>query len=184
MNWFKSLLNNYRAVNAFVFLMNAIAMLFALLFLQKHLGLAPCPLCIFQRIGVMVMGGFAFIAMLLNLQSLGARLFLWGAGLAGMAWSAGVAAWHVYIQHLPPDQVPACGPGLNYWIETLPWQQVLKEVFAGSGECAAIDWTFLGLSIPEQSLILFVFLLGVQFWLLCVIWQQRTPKKPKSQLKS
>ena len=55
---------------------------------------------------------------------------------------SGVAGRHVWLQHLPPDQVPSCGPGLNYLIDALPMKTVLQEVLSGSGECAAIDWTF------------------------------------------
>ena len=95
------------------------------------------------------------------------RLVLWLGSLVGIGWSTVVAGRHVWLQHLPADQVPSCGPGLDYWLDTLPILQVFKEVFAGSGECAAIDWTFMGLSIPEQSLILFSLLLvvhGLVLW--------------------
>ena len=67
----------------------------------------------------------------------------------------------MWLQHLPADEVPACGPGLNYWVETLPIMQVFEQVLKGSGECALIDWTFLGLSIPMQTLILFVVILVI-----------------------
>lgn len=83
------------------------------------------------------------------------KWLLWLGSLIGIVWSFGVAARHVWLQHLPPDQVPACGPGLNYWVDTLPILQVFQEVLKGSGECAVIDWTLLGLSIPEQSVIFF-----------------------------
>ena len=92
--------------------------------------------------------------------------------LLGMLWSVGVAARHVWIQHLPPDQVPSCGPGLDYWMDTLPIAQVFKEVFKGSGECAVIDWTFLGFSIPEMSLAFFGVLL------LLIVWAMRQAKFP------
>ena len=62
---------------------------------------------------------------------------------------------------MPADQVPSCGPGLDYWLDTLPILQVFKEVFTGSGECAVVDWTFMGMSIAEQALILFSVLLVV-----------------------
>lgn len=158
---------SYRVINGFLFIMSLIAMGFALLFLQGHLNLLPCPLCVLQRIGVMLMGAFALLALIISPKGLWPRLLLWLGSFAGVLWSAVVAARHVYIQHLPPDQVPSCGPGLDYWMETLPLQQVLKEVFSGSGECATIDWTFIGLSIPEQALILFSGLLlvhGVLLW--------------------
>jgi len=148
--------------------MAVIGMSFALFFLQRHLGLTPCPLCIFQRIGLIIMGGFALISALFNPKSMVVRLILWIGSLAGIGWATLVAARHVWLQHLPADQVPSCGPGLDYWMDTLPILQVFKEVFAGSGECATVDWTFMGLSIPEQSLILFAVLLIVH---VLILWR-------------
>jgi len=152
-------LTTYRNLQVFLVIMTVIGMSFALFFLQRYMGFSPCPLCIFQRIGLMVMGGFALIAAVFNPKSMATRLLLWLGSLAGISWAAIVAGRHVWLQHLPADQVPSCGPGLDYWLDTLAMQQVLKEVFAGSGECASIDWTFMGLSIPEQSLILFSILI-------------------------
>ncbi|MGP5549653.1 disulfide bond formation protein B [Psychrobacter namhaensis] len=165
-------LTTYRSLQVFLVIMAVIGMSFALFFLQRHLGLLPCPLCIFQRIGLMVMGGFALIAALFNPKSMAVRLGLWLGSLAGIGWATAVAGRHVWLQHLPADQVPSCGPGLDYWLDTLPILQVFKEVFAGSGECAAIDWTFMGLSIPEQSLILFSLLLVVHS---LILWRILRP---------
>ncbi|SLJ83270.1 disulfide bond formation protein B [Psychrobacter sp. DAB_AL43B] len=161
-------LTTYRNLHVFLVIMAVIGMSFALFFLQRYMGFSPCPLCIFQRIGLMVMGGFALIAALFNPKSMAIRLLLWLGSLAGIGWAAVVAGRHVWLQHLPADQVPSCGPGLDYWLDTLPMQQVLKEVFAGSGECASIEWTFLGLSIPEQSLILFSILILAH---LLILWR-------------
>ncbi|MGB3109034.1 MAG: disulfide bond formation protein B [Psychrobacter alimentarius] len=159
-------LTTYRNLQVFLVIMAVIGMSFALFFLQRHLGLTPCPLCIFQRIGLIIMGGFALISALFNPKSMVVRLILWIGSLAGIGWATLVAARHVWLQHLPADQVPSCGPGLDYWMDTLPILQVFKEVFAGSGECATVDWTFMGLSIPEQSLILFAVLLIVHVLIL------------------
>jgi len=161
-------LTTYRNLQVLLVLMAVIGMSFALLFLQRHLGLTPCPLCIFQRIGLMVMGGFALFAAVINPKPMLIKLLLWLGSLAGIGWAAVVAGRHVWLQHLPADQVPSCGPGLDYWLDTLPMQQVLKEVFAGSGECASIDWQFLGLSIPEQSLIFFSLLLLIH---VLILWR-------------
>ncbi|AMT95691.1 disulfide bond formation protein B [Psychrobacter alimentarius] len=161
-------LTTYRNLQVFLVIMAVIGMSFALFFLQRHLGLTPCPLCIFQRIGLIIMGGFALISALFNPKSMVVRLILWIGSLAGIGWATLVAARHVWLQHLPADQVPSCGPGLDYWMDTLPILQVFKEVFAGSGECATVDWTFMGLSIPEQSLILFAVLLIVH---VLILWR-------------
>ncbi|MGP5503641.1 disulfide bond formation protein B [Psychrobacter celer] len=160
-------LTTYRNIQIFLVVMAVIGMSFALFFLQRYMGFTPCPLCIFQRIGLIVMGVFALMAALFHPKSMAVRLVLWLGSLVGIGWSTVVAGRHVWLQHLPADQVPSCGPGLDYWLDTLPILQVFKEVFAGSGECAAIDWTFMGLSIPEQSLILFSLLLvvhGLVLW--------------------
>jgi disulfide bond formation protein DsbB len=79
----------------------------------------------------------------------------------------GVASRHIWIQHLPPDQVPACGPGLDYMLDNFPMSQVLKELLHGSGECAHRGWSFLGLGIPEWSLLWYV-LLGMWAVLIAV----------------
>ena len=159
-------LTTYRNLQVFLVIMAIIGMSFALFYLQRHLGLSPCPLCIFQRVGLIVMGGFALISALFNPKSKVLRLLLWLGSLVGIGWATAVAARHVWLQHLPADQVPSCGPGLNYWLDSLPILQVFKEVFAGSGECASVDWTLMGLSIPEQSLILFSVLLIVHVLIL------------------
>ena len=159
-------LTTYRNLQVFLVIMAIIGMSFALFYLQRHLGLSPCPLCIFQRVGLIFMGGFALISALFNPKSKVIRLLLWLGSLVGIGWATAVAARHVWLQHLPADQVPSCGPGLNYWLDTLPILQVFKEVFAGSGECASVDWTLMGLSIPEQSLILFSVLLIVHVLIL------------------
>lgn len=168
MSMMASLMKNisYRQLNAFLVLMMVAATLFAIGFLQRYLGLEPCPLCIFQRVGVWTMGFFALLATVFNPKSFAARFIFWCGSMLGALWGMGVAARHVWLQNLPPDQVPACGPGLNYWVETLPVMQVFQEVLKGSGECAVIDWTLLGLTIPEMTLALFVFLVVVLMVLL------------------
>ncbi|TXD96806.1 disulfide bond formation protein B [Psychrobacter frigidicola] len=170
-----SQLTTYRHLQMLLVLLTIIGMSFALFFLQRYMGFSPCPLCIFQRIGLMVMGGFALIAALWHPKSTLIKLLLWLGSLAGIVWATGVAARHVWLQHLPADQVPSCGPGLDYWIDTLPMQQVLNEVLAGSGECALVEWRFLGLSIPEQSLIFFSALLIVH---VLIFWRILRPISP------
>ncbi len=167
-------LTTYRNLQVFLVIMAVIGMSFALFFLQRYMGFSPCPLCIFQRIGLMIMGGFALIAAIFDPKTKIVRLLLWLGSLAGIGWAAVVAGRHVWLQHLPADQVPSCGPGLDYWLDTLPMQQVLKEVFAGSGECASIEWTFMGLSIPEQSLILFSILILVH---VLILWRIVRPAR-------
>lgn len=163
----------YRRLQIILVMMSIVGMSFAYFFLQRYMGFSPCPLCIFQRIGLMVMGVFALIAALFNPKSTLIKVVLWLGSLIGIVWATGVAARHVWLQHLPADQVPSCGPGLDYWLDVLPMQQVLNEVLSGSGECASIDWIFLGLSIPEQSLLFFSLLIIVH---LLIFWRILHPK--------
>lgn len=135
------------------------------LYAQHQMFLDPCPLCIFQRIAFMVMAVGFLIGLLLGGRGWLRAISVLIASLGAFA-GVGVSGWHVYIQSLPPDQVPACGPGLDYMLQTLPLSQVLSKVFSGSGECAKVDWTFLGLSMPAWTLIWYVFLFVGTLWAL------------------
>lgn len=135
--------------------LSAAAAMAAALYLQHYAGLEPCPLCVFQRVAVIAFGAISLLAFVHNRRGVGRRIY---AGLALLAGVAGivVAGRHVWLQHLPADQVPSCGPGLDYWLEALPLQQVINQVFKGAGECAVVDWTLLGISLPEWTLVMFV----------------------------
>lgn len=122
---------------------------------QFYLGLAPCPLCIFQRLTLFVVGLALLAATVHNPRDGGAKVYGVLIGLIA-AMGAGIAARHVWLQHLPPEAAPRCGPGLDYMLETMPLNETLREVLTGSGECAEIDWTLLGFSIPEWTLLLFI----------------------------
>lgn len=125
------------------------------LYSQYVLGLEPCPLCIFQRIAVIACGVVFTLAAIHDPGRAGTIAYaLLGVVFAGAG--AAVAMRHVWLQSLPPSEVPACGPGLNYMIETLPFTEVLSKVFLGSGECAKADWSVLGLSMPAWTLVFFV----------------------------
>ena len=133
------------------------------LYVQYVEYLDPCPLCVFQRAAYMVVGLIAFIGFIHGSKSGKVRVYQALQSVAA-ATGAGIAAWHVYIQHLPADEVPDCGPGLSYMLDSFPLLDTLKMVFTGSGECAEVVWTFLGLSMPEWSLICFVGLM-VSVWI-------------------
>jgi len=96
----------------------------------------------------------------------GARVAYAIGTLLFAAGGAAIASRQVWLQHLPADKVPACGPGLFFMLENFPLAQTLKRLFSGSGECAVVDWTFLGLSIAEWSLACFVALALYAAWLL------------------
>ncbi|MGD8312026.1 MAG: disulfide bond formation protein B [Gammaproteobacteria bacterium] len=124
-------------------------------FLQFHEGLDPCPLCIFQRLVFITVGILFLLAALHNPARVGSRIYAVLIAVAGLT-GAGIAAWHLRLQHLPPGRVPECGPGLDYMLEVFPLSETLRLAFTGSGECADIVWTFLGLSIPAWALLWFL----------------------------
>jgi disulfide bond formation protein DsbB len=123
------------------------------LFVQRHDLLDPCPLCIFQRIAVVVLGFALLLALAIpqRWRGLGnvSAVLIGLVGLAGMA----VSARHLYIQSLPAGKVPVCGASLDYMLDVFPLTDVLRKVLTGSGECAKVDWTLFGLSMPGWVLI-------------------------------
>jgi protein dithiol:quinone oxidoreductase len=130
------------------------------LYSQHYLDLNPCPLCIFQRIAFAALGVVCLIAGLHTPKgAMGRKIYGFFALLAG-GIGIGIAGRHVWLTHLPEDQVPACGPPLQFMVENNPFGDMLKMVLTGSGECAKVDWHFLGLSMPAWSLAWFVVLTG------------------------
>jgi disulfide bond formation protein DsbB len=127
------------------------------LYQQYQAFLDPCPLCILQRLGFLWIALVALVAALHDPGRTGARTY--GVLVAlGSAVGGAVAGRHVWLQNLPPDQVPECGPGLNYMLENFPLTEVVSKVLFGSGSCAEVHWTFLGLSMPGWTLTWFLLL--------------------------
>ena len=126
--------------------------------------LEPCPLCIFQRLVFAALFVVCVLAATHNPSGGGRRVY--GAlSLLTCGVGIAVAGRHVWLQHLPADKVPDCGPGLSHMLDTMPFAAMLKKVLTGSGECAVVDWTFLGLSMPEWTLIWFiVFAIGALYY--------------------
>lgn len=129
------------------------------LYLQYVLREDPCPLCMIQRVIFIAIGVIFFIAALHNAGRVGRWIYSSIIALTALGGVA-VASRHIWIQHLPKDEVPACGPGLDFMLKNFPMAEVWQELMHGSGECAAKGWTFLTLGIPEWSLIWYV-LLGI-----------------------
>ena len=133
-------------------------------FLQYVQGLEPCPLCLVQR-------GFFFavlaVFVIAALHAPGRRGTMVYSGLAALfaLGGAAVAGRQVWLQHLPADKVPQCGPDLYFMLENFPLSRVWKTLLSGTGECAAVDWTFLGLSIAGWSLVWFVVLVVYAIWM-------------------
>jgi len=125
------------------------------MWLQYGEGLEPCPLCMFQRVAVIALGIVFLIAFIQNPYRPGAAFYaLLTLIIAGAG--AGFAGRQIWLQALPKDQVPACGMGLSYMMESLPFTDVIAKVLQGSGECAEKGWVFLGLSIAGWTFVFFV----------------------------
>ncbi|MBI3221765.1 MAG: disulfide bond formation protein B [Nitrosomonadales bacterium] len=134
------------------------------LYLQYVKHQDPCPLCMVQRVIFIAILVVYAAATLHGPKRIAERVY---AGLVVLLSVTGVAVAgrHIWIQNLPKDQVPACGPGLDYMLETMPMSNVLKELMHGSGECAAKGWTFMGLGIPEWSLLCYI---GLAVWAILI----------------
>jgi disulfide bond formation protein DsbB len=134
-------------------------------YLQYALDLEPCPLCILQRVCVIAMGLVFLVAVFHNPGRAGATVYALMQLVFG-ATGAALAARQVWLQSLRGDQVPACGMSLSYMMETLPYADVLRKVFEGSGECAEKGWEFLHLSIAGWTLVFFVAMIVASFALI------------------
>lgn len=148
----------YRALNSYGLLACVASLLFAIIYLEGTLFLDPCPLCILDRLVLAALGIVFALALISNPKTFLSRMY----GALAIAFSlagVGLAGRHVWLQSLPADQVPECGPDLYFMLETLPVLEVVQQVLTASGSCAEVHWTFAGLSIPQQTLILFVGLL-------------------------
>lgn len=131
----------------------------AYFYFQKQLGMPPCPLCMFQRAALLMVASMCVLGIIFSPKRLGARLLAFGATL-GSGIGLALAARHVWLQNLPEDLVPECGPPLAYMLDALPIMETINSVLSGSGECAEVD-KFLGLSIAVWMVIIFSVMLIV-----------------------
>ena len=146
-------------------------------YLQYFDNQDPCPMCILQRVAYMAMMAVFVIAALHGPARRGAIAYS-SVLFVFAAIGAAIAGRQVWLQHLPADRVPACGPGLGYMLERFPLAEALKKALAGTGECAEVTWRFIGLSIAEWSLVWFVLLA-----LFAIVVAVRTPAARRAALK-
>lgn len=125
------------------------------LYLEHVHGLEACPLCIFQRIAYTAIIFIALIGAIHNPRNLLQIIYKLLMVISSITGAA-IAGRQIWLQHLPPELVPECGPGLDYMFNVFPFGEALKMIFTGSGECAEVKWRFIGLSIAEWSLIMFI----------------------------
>lgn len=124
------------------------------LYLEHFQGIEPCPLCAFQRMCYIAVTLIALVGAIHN-PSCWSRHIYGGLTFIASLIGIGIAGRQVWLQHLPADQVPSCGPGLDYMMEVFPFMEAMKMIISGSGECAEVHWTFLSFSIAEWSLLCF-----------------------------
>ena len=126
--------------------------------------LDPCPLCLIQRFFIIAIGFLYFLTFIYPPRKIFRAVFTVLITLISI-FGVSVSARHVWLQNLPADEVPACGPGLSFMFENFPIGSVIKDLFTGSGECAEITWRFLGLSMPMWTLICFIgFIIYTILW--------------------
>lgn len=136
----------------------AVALLGYAYYAQFVQGFEPCPLCILQRFAFIVIALGALGGLIHGARS--AWRWLWGAVVfAGGIWGVLTAGRHLWLQSLPPDQVPDCGPGFAFMVEFYSLAEAIREAFVGSGECAEVDWSFLGIAMPGWTLIWYLILI-------------------------
>lgn len=148
----------------FLLIAAIIAALYGYALYEQHVnGLEPCPLCMSQRLFYALAGVVAALGALHAPAVAGRRIYAALIALSALG-GAGVAGRQVWLQHLPPERVPACGPSLEYMLDTLPFADVLKRMVQGDGNCALVDWSFLGLSMAEWSLGWFIVIAALAGW--------------------
>lgn len=133
------------------------------LYMQYFMDLYPCPLCITQRVFVVAVGVTALLAFLINPRTTGRRIF-GGLGILFALIGSAFSMRQLWLQSLPEDQVPACGPDIGYLLDNFPLMDALSVLLRGDGNCAEVVWTFLGISIPGWTLVAFIGLAGFNLW--------------------
>jgi protein dithiol:quinone oxidoreductase len=167
-----SLVSTTRSLFLLVFFACA-GMILTALYMQHIMNLEPCALCITQRILIIAIGTVSLIAAIHSPARLGIRLYSSTCVILAII-GGGFSARHIWLQHLPKDLVPACGPNLSYLIENFPLSEALSVLLRGDGNCADTLWTFLGLSIPGWTLVAFI-ALGLYFvWLAVRLTNRRS----------
>jgi disulfide bond formation protein DsbB len=131
-------------------------------YFQLVQGLEPCPLCISQRLAILLTGIVFLIAGLHYPGEVGVKRYALLGTITALL-GASISTRHVWLQHLPPDKVPECGPELAYMFQYFPLFDTLKLMLSGTGDCAKVDWTLLGFSMPVWTLLAFLMLATLSF---------------------
>ncbi len=130
------------------------------LYMEHAMGLEPCNLCILQRVAVIATAVVALVAAIHGPTLAGIKTYA-GLGALVSTAGAGISGRQLWLQSLPADQVPACGPSLDYLIDVFPLTEAVRMVLEGDGDCAEVVWSFLGISIPGWTLVGFCGLIAI-----------------------
>ncbi len=149
-----------RIINIGVFLACVIT-IGIVLYMEHVMLLSPCGLCITQRVFVILCGLTCLASAIHNPGPQGQKLYAF-AGASMCIFGSYFAGRQIWLQHLPEDQVPACGPGLTYIYENFPFMETLNFLLKGDGNCAEVQFRLFGVfSIPEMAMIAFVLLFSI-----------------------
>lgn len=132
----------------------AFTLLAVAFYMEYQMALEPCPLCMLQRIVFFCVGVVSLVSFLLSSERL-RRWCAWKVVVLSVIGAA-LAIRHLYLQHLPEEELPACLPGLSYMFDVFPWQEIMQAMIMGTGECGDVVWTLFGISIPGWTLVAFV----------------------------
>ncbi len=148
---------------AAVFAVCAALLSYGYFYLQEYKGLDPCPMCILQRYAFVMVGLIALAGAIHGPRGLALKVYALGVALFAIA-GGGVAVRHSWLQHFPPLR-ETCGTDLEFLLNTFPLTQALPKIFAGTGSCSKVDWSFLGLSIPEWGLVWYAAFAAGAIWI-------------------
>ena len=156
-------LPGYRTTNFTAAAICALAMLIAVVYFQNILGLEPCYLCITQRVFMTACGALFLLAALHNPAPRVGKIYAWTTALVALG-GAFFSAKQLWLQSLPEDLVPVCGPPVDYVLDAFPASKIISLLLSGDGNCAEVQWQLFNISMPGWVLMLFIGFAGVAVW--------------------
>ncbi|MFT6834937.1 MAG: disulfide bond formation protein DsbB [Francisellaceae bacterium] len=133
------------------------------MYLELANGLEPCPLCILQRIVVIILGVFFLIAAIHGPKRRGIRVYSFLFFILCFV-GVSISVRQVWLQSLPIGEAPMCGPGIGYMFQSMPFKEFLLTIFQGTGQCAVVHWQFLSLSLAGWAVVFFATLGFIHLW--------------------
>jgi disulfide bond formation protein DsbB len=141
------------------------ALLGSAIYIEPFKSMNPCPMCMMQRAVFALIAVFCILAAIHNPARVGQKVYATITGLTALGGAA-IASRQLWLQSLPEDQIPACGPGLEYMLDVFPILDVIAMAIKGTGDCAEVQWTLASISIPGWSLLAFAVIAVISTWIL------------------